>query len=280
MAGPFSTSPFRTVLAPFSAHGSPISRRSLSRLYASRGPSQVLTILSVPLPRVSGIAPMALRHIKCACLLRQNLLFAGKLQEIDNSRAALPGSKKPGACPKKISGNMHKNLMKKQGQGMIQPTYLAVLRQLFAELKESQVNWVVTGSLSFALQGLPLEPHDIDIQTDTEGAYEIERRFFSQVSRNVTFASTERMRSHFGALLIDGIIVEIMGDVQKRLKDGTWEAPVDLRSHRQVVHIEGMDIPMPSLAYEAQAYLKLGRLERAEMLREAASRTTQDAQPQ
>jgi len=213
-------------------------------------------------------------------LLRQNLLFAGKLQEIETSRAALPGSKKPGACPKKISGNRHKNLMKKQGHGVIQPTYLAVLRQLFAELKESQVNWVVTGSLSFALQGLPLEPHDIDIQTDTEGAYEIERRFSSQVSRNVTFASTERMRSHFGALLIDGIIVEIMGDVQKRLKDGTWEAPVDLRSHRQVVHIEGMDIPMLSLAYEAQAYLKLGRLERAEMLREAASRTTQDAQPQ
>ena len=58
VAGPFSTSPFRTVLAPFSAHGSPISRRSLSRLYASRGPSQVLTILSVPLPRVSGIAPI------------------------------------------------------------------------------------------------------------------------------------------------------------------------------------------------------------------------------
>lgn len=175
---------------------------------------------------------------------------------------------------------MHKTLMKNQGQGMIQPTYLAVLRQLCAELKESQVNWVVTGSRSFALQALPLEPHDIAIQTDTEGAYEIERRFFSQVSRNVTFASTERMRSHFGALLIDGITVEIMGDVQKRLKDGTWEAPVDLRSHRRVVHIEGMDIPVLSLAYEAQAYLKLGRLERAEMLREAASHTTQDVQPQ
>ena len=212
-------------------------------------------------------------------MLRQNLLFAGKLQEIDNGRAALPGSKKSGASPKKIAGNMQKNLMKNQGQGIIQPTYLAVLRQLFAELKESQVNWVVTGSLSFALQGLPLEPHDIDIQTDTEGAYEIERRFFSQVSRKVTFASSERMRSHFGALLIDGISVEIMGDVQKRLEDGTWEAPVDLRSHRQVVPIEGIDIPVLSLAYEAQAYLKLGRLERAEMLREAASCTTQDAQP-
>jgi hypothetical protein len=41
----------------------------------------------------------------------------------------------------------------------------------------------------------------------------------------------------------------------------------------------GMTIPVLSLAYEAQAYLKLGRLERAEMLREAASRATQDVEP-
>ncbi len=160
---------------------------------------------------------------------------------------------------------------------MIYPTYMAVLRQLSTELKESRVNWVVTGSLSCALQGLPFEPHDIDIQTDKQGAYEIERRFSSQVSRKVTFSSTERMRSHFGTLLIEGIVVEIMGDIQKRLEDGTWETPVDLRSQRQFIHVAGMTIPVLSLAYEAQAYLKLGRLERAEMLREAASRATQDA---
>jgi hypothetical protein len=90
---------------------------------------------------------------------------------------------------------------------MIHPTYIAVPRQLSTQLKESWVNWVVTGSLSFALQGLPFEPHDIGIQTDKQGADEIERRFFSQVSRKVTFSSTERMRSHFGAGLFDGIVV-------------------------------------------------------------------------
>lgn len=162
---------------------------------------------------------------------------------------------------------------------MIQSAYMVVLRQLFAELKGSQVMWVVTGSLSFALQGLPLEPHDIDIQTDTEGAYEVERRFSSQVSRRVTFSSTERIRSHFGALLIEGIVVEIMGDIQKRLEDSTWETPMDLKSHRQFVHVEDMEIPVLALAYEAQAYLKLGRLERVAMLQEAASRTAQDVQP-
>ncbi len=142
------------------------------------------------------------------------------------------------------------------------------------------MNWVVTGSLNFALQGLPLEPHDIDIQADKEGAYEIERRFSSLVSRSVTFSATERIRSHFGALLIEGIVVEVMGDLQKRLEDGTWETPLELSSQRQFVEREGREIPVLALAYEAQAYLKLGRLERAEMLREASARAAQDTQAQ
>lgn len=155
---------------------------------------------------------------------------------------------------------------------MIGPAFSAVLSQIVTKLQGSEVNWVLTGSLSFALQGLPLEPHDIDIQTDEKGAYEIERRFASQVSRNVMYSAGERMRSHFGALLIDGIEVEIMGDIQKRLEDGTWEAPVDPGSHKRFVHFEGMQVPVLSLEYEAQAYQKMGRLERAEMLRRFVQR--------
>lgn len=154
---------------------------------------------------------------------------------------------------------------------MIEPAFSTVLRKLYNELAGSGVNWVVTGSLNFALQGLPLIPHDIDIQTDEVGVYEIERRFASSVTRKVAFSSTERMRSHFGALQIDGITVEVMGDLQKRLSDGRWEEPVDLDPHKRYVAFEGMDVPVLSLEYEAQAYRKLGRFERAQMLQQALS---------
>ena len=39
------------------------------------------------------------------------------------------------------------------------------------------INWAVTGSLRLALQGVPIEVHDIVIQTDKDGAYAIERCF-------------------------------------------------------------------------------------------------------
>jgi hypothetical protein len=69
------------------------------------------------------------------------------------------------------------------------------------------------------------------------------------------------------ALEIDGVTVEIMGDIQKRLGDRTWEAPVDIRSHRRWVAIGDLRIPVLSLEYEYMAYLALGRAKQAEMLR-------------
>jgi hypothetical protein len=150
---------------------------------------------------------------------------------------------------------------------MLDIVYLKVLRKINARLNNTSVNWVVTGSLGFALQGVPAEPNDIDIQTDKRGAYEIERYFSEFMTKRVTFSSTERIRSHFGELMIDGIKVEIMGDIQKPLKDGSWENPVDLEYHKRVVEVEGMKVPVLSLEYEYQAYMKLGRTEKAEMLR-------------
>ncbi len=149
----------------------------------------------------------------------------------------------------------------------IDPTYLNVLRQIYTRLKDSNINWAVTGSFGFALQNVPATPHDIDLQTDKAGAYEIERLLSEYVTRNVAFSSAENIRSHFGALTIDGIKVEIMGDISKRLGDGIWEKPVDLERYKQFVKVEDMRVPVLSLEYEYQAYVKLGRIKKAQMLR-------------
>ena len=155
---------------------------------------------------------------------------------------------------------------------MLNPSYLNVLRKIYARMMNTNVNWVVTGSFSFALQGIALEPHDIDLQTDEAGAYEIERRFSEFVTRKVVLSCSEKIRSHFGALLIDGIKVEIMGDISKRLENGTWEEPINLDRYKRSIVVEGMQIPVLSLEHEYQAYLKLGRIEKAEVLKQALKR--------
>lgn len=120
------------------------------------------------------------------------------------------------------------------------------------------------------LQDVPLDPDDIDVQTTETGAYTIEECFSEDIIESVCFSEGEQIRSNFGVLELRGVRVELMGAVQKRRQDGTWEPPVDIRNHRKFVTLNGMQIPVLSLRYEAQAYERLGRMERAERLREYA----------
>ena len=63
-------------------------------------------------------------------------------------------------------------------------------------------------------------PHPIrliDLQTDVAGAYAIEHALADKSCRKVEYSAAERIRSHFGALAIDGVTVEIMGDIQKQV---------------------------------------------------------------
>jgi hypothetical protein len=144
--------------------------------------------------------------------------------------------------------------------------HLVVLRGLVAELTDLPSPWALTGSLSLAIQGLPVVPRDVDVQTDRRGAYDIAHRFAANVIRPVRFSAADRIRSHFGAVLLDGITVEIMGDVEKRLADGTWEQAADISRIRHVVEYDGIRVPLLRLEHECDAYRKLGRVERADLI--------------
>ncbi|ADN02091.1 nucleotidyltransferase domain-containing protein [Spirochaeta thermophila] len=151
---------------------------------------------------------------------------------------------------------------------MLPALYREVLLLIEERLRDIPHPWVITGSLGMVLQGLPLDIHDIDIQTNAEGAYEIEARLSEYVTRPVEYIRSERIRSHLGACMIDTVKVEMMGAIQKRLPDGTWEPPVDVTPHRCWITLDGRKIPVLSLEYEYHAYRTLGRLERAAVIRE------------
>ncbi len=147
--------------------------------------------------------------------------------------------------------------------------YRDAIRTLAAGIDDG-VSWALTGSASFALQGVPVEPEDVDVQTTAAGAYAIESAFGDRIVDAVSLSAAERIKSHFGALELNGVRVEIMGAVQKRRPDGTWEPPVAVDANRTVVELDGREIPVLSLEYEAEAYDQLGRDERAALLADHA----------
>jgi hypothetical protein len=150
---------------------------------------------------------------------------------------------------------------------MIGPHYLNATRKICLRLKDCRSAWAVTGSLGMALQGMDLEIHDIDLQTDQRGAFEIEGLLREYVVKPVEYLASSQIRSYLGALEIDGVKIEIMGALQKLVGEQAWEDPVPVEQHRLWVDLEGMQVPVLSLVYEYEAYRKLGRFEKAEKIK-------------
>lgn len=151
---------------------------------------------------------------------------------------------------------------------MLPPQHLKVLRQIAPLLNDKGMNWAITGSTGFVLQGVPLFPHDIDLQSDEAGAYEIERLLSAYRTRPIALREGEFARSHIGSFTIDGLEVEVMGELQKRNSEGKWSEPVQFAQQKHFVQVEELLLPVLRLEYEIEAYRLLGRQAKAQMLQD------------
>ncbi len=152
---------------------------------------------------------------------------------------------------------------------MIDPKILQTFQIVYSKFTDparKPISWAVTGSLGMVLHGMQMDIHDIDLQTDKEGAFEIEGRLVNSIVKIVHFRASERIRSYFGVFEVDGIKIEVMGDMQHLAADQTWGKPVAIESCRDWVDHADLHIPVISLEHEVEAYQLYGRLEKAEMI--------------
>jgi len=152
-------------------------------------------------------------------------------------------------------------------QETLSAAHRRVLELIVSRLASVREPWAVAGSTGMALQGVPVTPQDLDLRTTARGAYQIEERLREFMLEPVAFRTSERIRSHFGRGRVDQVELEIIGDVEKRLTDGSWDPPPNLSAVARLVSRGDMSVPVLSLEYELQAYEKLGRLDRTALLR-------------
>jgi hypothetical protein len=152
---------------------------------------------------------------------------------------------------------------------MIEEHYLKVMDIILSRLKDLTHPWAVTGSLGLLIQGIEVDVNDIDLQSTKEGVYAIERVLEEYVIHKVEYLESMKIQSYLGELKIEGIKVEIMGDVQKELPGGGWEPPNDLSKSIHWVKVDGWSIPVLDLVAEYRAYRLLGRDEKAEKIHAA-----------
>ncbi|MFH1589505.1 MAG: hypothetical protein ABIB43_02980 [archaeon] len=140
---------------------------------------------------------------------------------------------------------------------MINKKYIEVLRILSEKLKS--VKWVLIGSTNLVLQGVDVEANDIDVLTDKEDAFKVGELLKEFEVKPVAFGEKYIFRSYYGLFEINGIEVEVMGELEE-LIDGEWTSSyVNEFDNAISWKLNGFEISIASLEDELEDYKKLNR---------------------
>jgi len=140
------------------------------------------------------------------------------------------------------------------------PLWRAVLRRVAQRLTEAGVTYKVVGGTAAALHGIPVTVNDLDLETDAEGAYRFQSMFAEQALLPFSWRESETYRSHFGRFDFGGVVMEVMGELQRR--EGDEWVPTQTLTETTVA-LDGVSVRVPWLEEEVLAYLRRGRLVRA-----------------
>jgi hypothetical protein len=152
--------------------------------------------------------------------------------------------------------------------------HASVLAFLVSRIDPGDYLWALTGSAGLRLQGVDLTVHDLDLQTDAKTIYRLETNLAEFMKVPVHIWESEHTLSYHGQAEINELQVELLGDIRHRGAEGAWLPPLDIPSVLVWVEWRGMQIPLLSLAHEALAYEKMGRTQKAELIRSAIRKGT------
>lgn len=143
---------------------------------------------------------------------------------------------------------------------MINKKLKEVIKIISAKLKGKKIRWVLVGSVSLALQGVKIKPKDIDILTDKEGAFQIEKLFEKHKIQvfPVKLSHSKLFKSYFGKFKIKGVKFEVMGDLKEKVGNKWVSFSARLKSPK-IVKLEGIKVPVSSLEEQLKSYSRLRR---------------------
>ncbi len=105
---------------------------------------------------------------------------------------------------------------------------------------------------------------DIDLDLDTAGVYRFGELFADHAVQPVGRSENVPYRSHFGRFDFDGLVVEVMSDLEWREGD-SWRPIVNVTE--MDVELEGVPVTVPWLEEEMLAYVRRASWSAAQALR-------------
>jgi len=163
---------------------------------------------------------------------------------------------------------------------MIKQSIIEALKVISQKFKNRKIKWVLVGSVSLALQRVKISPKDIDILADKDSAFKMNKILKEYEVKPVKFGrlkikGREFFKSYFGEFKINGVKVEIMGNLKEK-SGKKWLSLSKRLSSPKIIEIQqGVKLPVSPLEDQLKSYSRLGRkkdLIRVQKIKEALKR--------
>ncbi|MFA6296373.1 MAG: hypothetical protein WC663_03395 [Patescibacteria group bacterium] len=155
---------------------------------------------------------------------------------------------------------------------MVPAHILNVLKKFVQLIDGKDIPWILSGSTSLVIQGVDVQiNNDIDILTTEVGSKQINILMDEYKVKESKFSSTDKYQSFFGIYKIDGVNIDVMGEFQYRLRNGSWSEPN--QNHKIFIkEYQGMSLPLLSLEQELVEYDNMGKTEKVEKIKPVLQR--------
>ncbi len=105
---------------------------------------------------------------------------------------------------------------------------------------------MIVGSTSLALQDVDVEPKDIDILTDKDGALKSNDVLKEFLIERVKWSQTEIYKSYFGKFRINDVLIDIMGEFSVYHR-GKWLSIASRLKNIHYIKVNILKIPVTEL---------------------------------
>jgi hypothetical protein len=149
------------------------------------------------------------------------------------------------------------------------PAHRRALETVCERLEGLELEWAVSGSVALVLQGVPTTCNDLDLLFTSWSVRIAESLLAREVDERVAPRRRIDIRGLLGRAQIEGVSVELLGDVQNALPDGGWSDPPRILEQRTWVAFGERECPVVSLAVLEASYAERGRTEKVRLIRGA-----------
>lgn len=95
--------------------------------------------------------------------------------------------------------------------------------EIFAQICEAEgIRWAITGSISEAVQGVDVDPHDLDIVVHTEDFFKVKEIFIDHMVEPFIDNGGTWVVRYFGRICLRGMMLDIVADDNRNMEGHTY----------------------------------------------------------